>query len=177
MFKITNIMRIKNTKFKGFSLVELIVYMSILTLILVVITNIIFTVTKAGRKAVSLRHIFVAGETVMDRIISETRNATSTNTSLSVFNTSPGRLVLNGTNTSGANQQMDFYVTSGVLNLNINGVYSGPLTSSTTKISSLVFRQITSTTTVIRVELGITAGTGSSTASTTLYTSIGLKGI
>jgi type II secretory pathway pseudopilin PulG len=161
----------------GYSLIEMLIYVFILSLLLIIITNVIFTVTLAGRKALSQRQLYASGETTIDRLVTEIHNATSTDAVLSTFNSSPGRLVLNSSNTAGQYQKLDFYVDNGRLKLNINGTYSGPLTTSATNVSSLIFRKITATSTAIRIELGLTAGSGSSTAATTLYNTVQLKGI
>jgi competence protein ComGC len=162
---------------QGFSLVEMIIYVTILSFMLVVIVSILVTITKAGRGIKAAREIQDSGSLSLERIVRETRQATSVNTASSTLDTSPGVLMLTSTDSSGNAETVQFYLQSNALHLKINGVDKGALTRSDTSVTNLIFTKITTVhSQAVRTQMTIESGTSTSYRSSKFYTTTVLRG-
>ncbi|PIQ66595.1 MAG: hypothetical protein COV96_00630 [Candidatus Zambryskibacteria bacterium CG11_big_fil_rev_8_21_14_0_20_42_18] len=167
---------ITNHKSRGFSLVEMIIYMFILVLMLAVIMNIIISVISSGRIIKALRNIENSTLISLERITRETRQAQSVNTDSSILGTNPGELVLQGVDADGNPRTVKFYLSSGVLMLSENGVDVGALTKSDASVSSLVFKRFSGANSEgIRTEIAIESGTSTHYRSNNFYFSAILR--
>src|SRR3989344_6824687 len=129
------------SKVEGFSILEMLIYISILVLLLVVIMNIVISVIRSGRIINALRNVENSALISLERITRETRQAESVDTSASVLDSNPGELVLVGTDALGSPRTVRFFLSSGVLMFSENGVEVGALTQTDARVSSLVFRR------------------------------------
>ncbi|MFZ2521967.1 MAG: hypothetical protein WAX44_02165 [Minisyncoccia bacterium] len=164
--------KIKN---QGYSLVEIIFYVSILSLFFVIIVNSIISFTRPYREILSLRLVERSALDSMERMTRDIRGATSIDASNSTLDTSPGVLTLISTYDS-ISTTTKFYLDSGVLKVDVNGIYEGPLTTSRTSVTNLVFRQITGTnSSAVRIEMTIQSSIGTSIRSKKYYTTTILK--
>ncbi len=149
-----------NSKTRGFSLVEMLIYMAILVLMLAVIMNIVISVISSGRVIKSLRNIENSTLVSFERITREIRQAGSINTASSVLNTNPSELILNDVDSLGNPRTVRFYLSSGILMMSENGMVAGALTQNNAYVSSLVFRRFSgSNSEGIRTEISIESGT------------------
>lgn len=123
---------------KGFTLVEMVIYMGLLALLVVVVITMLVSIVKSQRNIKS--HLAIEETVVvsLDRMIREIRNAKSVDIS-SILGTNPGHLILNTTDSGGNPKTVEFYLESGVLKMEENTVVSGPLSRSDVTISSLMF--------------------------------------
>jgi len=145
---------------KGFSIVEMLIYIFILVLMLSVIMNIVVSVINSGRVVKALRNIENSSLTSFERITREARQAESLDLVSSVFDTDPGQLVLVGTDALGSPRTVRFYLSSGVLKLSENGVEVGALTQADARVTSLIFRSFSGLNSEgIRTEITIESGT------------------
>jgi len=80
---------------KGFTLIEIIIYVLLLSIIVVVVVNVFFSETNAWGHARAERIATDAGKLIMERIIQEVRLARSIDTSQSILGSHPGKLFLN----------------------------------------------------------------------------------
>src|SRR3989344_2406588 len=110
---------------KGFSLVEMLIYIAILALMLSVIMNIIVSTVRSERVIKVLRNVEDSAILSLERIVRETRQAESVNLVSSDLGSNPGKLVL--TDALGS-PRAEFYLSSGRLFLKENGVDVGALT-------------------------------------------------
>jgi Tfp pilus assembly protein PilW len=160
----------------GFTLVETIVYVAMLALILLVVVNTVISISSSYASTKVYADIDQNAATAMERIVREIRGATSIDSTDSTLGSSPGRLVLNTTDASGNPTTVDFYLNNGILKLNEGGSYTGPLTASTTDITTLEFQQLSSgISTAVRVAMTISATEGHYTAQENFYDTVILR--
>jgi Tfp pilus assembly protein PilW len=162
-----------HTKYvRGFSLVEVLVYMAVFVVVAgaMVTTFLSFdTVFLRNRTERVLTHEARASLEYISRAI---KQADSINAGLSAFDTSPGALALiDGATTT------RLYVSGGVLMLSVNGSDVGPLTSDAVTIEDITFNHQSGTVSDF-VRVGLTLSTSNKAASTTktFYTSGVLRG-
>ncbi|MEX0918357.1 MAG: hypothetical protein WDZ85_00080 [Candidatus Paceibacterota bacterium] len=125
----------------GYTLIEAIVYIAILTVILVAVMLLVVVMLRS-LSGIRANHTLMQGaEAGLERLLREVRKTGSINLTASVFDTSPGRLVLISTD-SGNNQiTQDFYVDNGRLLLSTNGATGLDLLPQSADLDSLIFRQ------------------------------------
>lgn len=151
---------ILNRRQKGFSLIETVIYVSLLAIILVVLINTIFTMNRLYRYLNLSRHIQTSAITALDRMVRDIRDAESVNVGASTLGTSPGVLTLNTTTSSNNPQTFQFFVSNGVLIVKQDEVDIGPLTLSDVVVDNLIFRHIvTGVSKAVKIEMTLKAGT------------------
>ena len=156
---------------KGFSLVEMLVYISILTLLLALVVSIIISLTSSQRSIKSQRSIDNSAIVGLERIVREIRLASQVNTSASIFDSSPGVLVLEGDDVDGNPRTVEFYISDGQVILRENGIDIGPVTQPEAVVTTLIFRLSTDPNSVgIRTELALESGTSTHYRSNNFYT-------
>lgn len=163
-------------KSKGFSLVETIIYVSLLALLSVLIMSMIVSIINSQRNMKSHRAVEESAIVSLDRMIREIRDARSVDVS-SVLGTHPGNLLLQTTNVSGNPRTVEFYLHSGVLTMKENGNAIGPLSKSEAVVNNLVFRLMDrSNADAIKIELTISTGEGRSHYTENFYATAVLRG-
>lgn len=166
-----------HTGSKGFTLVELIVYVAILAVVTVLAIQSTMTMTRAFADLRVSRDLNSSATALFERITRDVRSAESVDTAQSTLGTSPGRLMLNTTDTSGTAMTVEYYVESGLVKIRENGVAQGAIMGSHTTIGSFVVRHLTNITTeAVRVEATITATRGDITKTRSFYTTTVIRG-
>ncbi len=175
--------KFKNTYKRGFSILESLVYVAILSVMLIAVINAMQLLASSYRGIKSLRSVEVAAINSMDRIIRETRSATSVNTAQTTFNVNLAQststaFTLNGLDASSTAVTIQFYVSGSRLMLKENGITLGPLTPGNVAVTSLVFRSYSTTTSsAVKVEMIIdTASSSGVTTSKNFYGTAVLRG-
>ena len=162
---------------KGFSLVEMLIYIAILVMMLMVIINMLYIISSSGRRLTSSRNIENSGAILFERITREIRNSTSVDSANSTFDTSPGVLVLNQTDLNSNAHSVKFIISSNTVHVLDNGTDQGPLTGIDTKVTNLVFSRITSTSSqAIRIQVTLQSGTSTAYKSKNFYSTTILRG-
>ncbi len=155
---------------RGFTLIEMLIYIFILILMLGVIMNITISVINSGKIVKALRNIENSTLTSFERISRELRQAESVNLSSSVLSVHPGHLVLVGTDDFGAPRTVEFRLSGNVLMLRENGIDVGALTEPNTRVTELIFRRfVNSNSEGIRTEITLESGTSTSYRSSKFY--------
>ncbi len=131
------IKRIKNT---GFSIIEMIFYISLFAILTVVIVNLMMTMTKSF-KEVSVRREITQGAEIMERISREIKQAKQINNIVDAN----GDLRLNTTDDAGADKIIEFVLTNSNIRLLENNSYTGDINSPNIVVDSLRFDQVTTT--------------------------------
>lgn len=150
----------KKSSRKGFSLIEMLVYLALLALILVALVNMILSMNKAYGYLKYSRHLQTSGVDALDRMVRDIRNAQSVNTGESTLDASPGVLTLNTTTSTSSAQTLKFYISGGALHINQDGGDLGLLTLPDTTVTNLIFRKMsTGISEAVKIEMTITAGT------------------
>ena len=152
----------------GYSFVEVIIYLALLVILLLAIINGTLLLAQNYRNVKAVRDIESSAIDSMDRMTREIHNAISVNGTQTTYYTSPGSLMLNTTDTSNNAITLRFYLQGGKVLMDRNGVFVGPLTESDVTASSLIFRSITSSTSVaVKIEMTLQASSTQQTASGT----------
>ena len=166
----------KSKHIKGFSLAEMLVYIGILAFLLVVILNILSSLSKYQRVFKASSSVQNSGVLALERITREVRNATSIDVDQSIFNTSLGVLSLNSKDADDNDKNIQFLISTSTIIIKENGEEIGPLTLSNASVTSLKFFFLNgSTTDAIKTEITIESGTSTSYKSSNFYTTTVLR--
>lgn len=165
------------TRTKGFSIMELIVYVAIFGLVSVVVINSFVVVLNSYATTRTNRDLMESGLEVMERMSREIRQAKSIDLINSTFGTSPGVLQLNTTDSSGNAQTVKFIVESNKINLYVNNTYVGVILNYNISVSSLIFRRIsTSQGDAVKIELTLQDTPGHTTKLEKFYDTVTVRG-
>jgi len=164
---------------KGISLIEMIVYVAILSAVFVLVINTLLIVTRSYRSIKLVNDLNNSASISLERLTREIKLANSVNTTLSVLNSTstPGRLVLNTVDEFEAPLVLDFYVDNGLLKLDKNSASFGVLTRDNVLVTGLIFRHTTaSTSEAVKIEMELTGTEGDETKVENFYVSAVLRG-
>jgi type II secretory pathway pseudopilin PulG len=127
----------------GFTLIETIIFVTVLAFLSVVIVNTLLSLTRSWAYIRTEQKLSYSAAGVLERIIREVRNARSIDIANSVFDANPGTLALNTVDASGNPTVLTFKMASSTLSLQQTGVASSPLVDQSVAVPTLVFRHIT----------------------------------
>ncbi len=162
-------------RIKGFSLVEMLIYVAIAAVIMIAVVDTVLGIVNVYSELRLVRNNENSAMIAMDRMSREIRNATSID-GQSVLGSTLGRLVLAST-VNGNPSTADFYINDGILYFKKDGVYVGPLTSSTTDITSLVFTSLSTTTSkAVKIDMSLSSSYETKVKTGTFHTTIILRG-
>lgn len=160
----------------GFSLIEMVVYIAILVGMLVIVIQVVFSITRSSQMVHSARNIETSAVSALERIGRELRQAQSVDTVASTLNSHPGVLALDGESDAGVAYSREFYLSGGRLRLRENGVEAGVLTHASTTVTNLVFTRFYATSTEgVRIQMTLESGTSTAYRTETFYSSILLR--
>lgn len=162
---------------KGFSLVEMMVYISILTLLVGVLVSSLRAIVVTYRHIKVMRTIETSALTTLERITREIKNGESITAAQSVFGTASSSITIVGKNTLEAAKTSYIYVQNGVIKIREDGVEKGQLTSSSTQVTNFTLRLIDqSDSDAVKIEISLQAGTGDFIKNETFYSTAVLRG-
>jgi len=165
---------------KGFALVEMMVYLAIMTVVTIAMVNVVIVVIKSNKESFIDNNIKNSALSGLERIVRETRSASNIDYGQSVFNNSNGVLVLNSTDQSGNPEVIKFYINSQILKVDVSGASpstGGILTLKGTRVTSLIFKPInTSNSKAVKIEMVIESGEPSSVKTENFYSTVILRG-
>lgn len=178
MFKKFNKQNNQNIKSgAGFSLIEMLVYVTILSALFILVVNTLLVVNRSYSTIKVTNDINNSAIVSLERFVREIRLANSIDLSDSVFGTNPGRLVLNTTDSIGNPLILDFYVESNDLKLKKDGVLSGSLILDDVDITNLVFiNTSTTTSSSVKIEMTLETSNKGANKSEKFYSSAVLRG-
>jgi type II secretory pathway component PulJ len=146
---------------KGYSVIELVIYLALFALLSIAIINALIIAMKSFAEVKTMRTLASTASLTMERMSREIRGAQSIDTAGSTFDVSPGVLTLNTQDGAGVARVVVFDISSGALRLKENGAVTGTLTDASQQISNLVFRKITTPVgTAVKIEMTITNTNG-----------------
>lgn len=151
-------MQAASKKQTGYTLLELLVYASLLALMIVLMANSAASLSHIIAEAKTERTVRSSAESAIERIAREVRFANTVNMGASTLNVHPGTLVLTTIDPfTEAAQTITITVTSNRVSVQKNTNPLEYLTSDDTTVTNLVFRRMTNGTVseTIRVELTI----------------------
>jgi type II secretory pathway pseudopilin PulG len=162
---------------KGISLVEMIVYVAILSAVFVLVINTLLIVSRSYKAIKLSNDVNNSASISLERLTREIKLSNSVNTTSSILDSNPGRLVLNTVDEFNAPLVLDFYIVDGTLALDKNSVLFGVLTRDNIEVTNLIFRYITSSTSeAVKIEMELTGTEGNKTKIENFYTSAVLRG-
>lgn len=129
-------------KNKGYSLIEVVVYIAVFSLISVVVVNSFIVSFSTSKTAFAKRNLLEAGNSAMETMTREIRGSESVVDANSTLGANPGILEINNSITS---RTVKFQINSGSLDIYENTVLQGSISGSKVSISSLIFRKIITT--------------------------------
>lgn len=139
-------MKVNHVKMnKGFSLVEILVYVGIFSIISIAVITSSVVVMSSFSKTRDIRNVLETGNIVFERITREIRQSSSVDLANSILSSNPGSLQLNSTDISGNPRTVKFIIENGALNLYQNGTLVDNLLGYDVVVSNLIFRRITTT--------------------------------
>jgi len=163
---------------RGYTLLEVVVYVGVLSVAVLAIFSILFSITRAFVEARIYNEVEISGTAAMERITREIRTAISVDDGNSVFDSHPGLLQLNTTDEAGTEKTIQFYFddANDAINLDDDGTDKGPLTGSGVEITNLVFRKWVNTkSTLVKIEMTVRSKK-KPTFSAKFYDSVVLRG-
>jgi len=164
------------TSSRGYSLVETIAYITLMSLIVGVISYVITMLYNANSIVKATRNVENSAIAATDRIIRETRAATSVDIPNSSFGVDGGILTLNIPSGTGT-RTTKFYLSNSRIMVDDNGVLTGPLTLSDTQVSSLRFYYLATTTSkAVKFEMTLVGPASSPGISEKVYGTAVLRG-
>lgn len=164
---------------KGFTLVEFLLYIGIVSVILVALTLFLVDIISSRGKADAIADVQYSARFAMDRIVREIRNAIGINVANSIFDQPNGRLSLQTSNPSTNPTVIDLSETLLQIKQGTNPAYF--LTLEGVEVNKLVFSNFSEAgkSGNVRITLGIShknlQGRSDLEASTTLQTSVSLR--
>lgn len=161
---------------KGFSLIEMLVYVSVMTVIFLIVVQTVLLFTSSYHRLTALRTLDHSASDSMERMTRDIRNATSVDALNSVFGGTTGSLSVVA-NLNSVSTTTKFYLVSQALDVSINGSLIGPLTNTPVSVTALTFTSLTSAnTTAVKVDMTLVVTDGPVTLSKKYHTTIILKG-
>ena len=163
-------------KNKGFSILEMLIYISILVLLLGVIMSITVSVVRSQRSVKAAKSIENSAIMSMERIDREVRQTDNINGTSSILDSSPGKLVLESIDSSGNPRTIEFYLSSGTIYMKENDVVLGAISQTDAVVTSLAFHLLTNLNARgIKTEMTIESGTSTYYRSGNFYSSVTLR--
>ncbi|MEK7500113.1 MAG: hypothetical protein AAB649_05920, partial [Patescibacteria group bacterium] len=158
-------------------LVEMLISIGIITLLLLVIIEISFSISKSHERSRDFLEINSASVGAFSRFSRDIRRATTVDTVNSTLGGSQGKLVLNMKRDDGTNDVTTFYLEEEKVKERFNGTVVGDLTPAVMSISNLTFRLFTvASTSAIRVEMTIAPSASSTVPAVNFYGTYVLRG-
>ena len=157
---------------RGFSLLEMLVYIALLSLITIAMVDALIPLSRSFATLRATQDIHAAAGTSLERMIRDVRASGSINAA-STFDVNPGGLTL----ISGATTT-EFFLQNSVLMLKQNGVLVGPLSNrKNVTVEIFVFRLLSNPVSEgVRIELTLKAKRGSFVKTETFYAFAILRG-
>lgn len=176
MYTLLNLNKNIKTPRCGFTLLEMLVALAIASFIFVIIVNLLSVYLRSYATFQAVERVNAAGIVAMERMTREIKLATNVNNGSSTFDTHPGKLLLD-TTIGGSAATIEFYLDGETLKIKKDGVVTGALTGERVSVDTLIFSLVGSgSSQLIKIEMDISTGSGSSTKSALFLTSALLRG-
>jgi type II secretory pathway pseudopilin PulG len=165
------------TKSGGYSLIETLISLGLMTLLLLVIVESAFVVSKSHQRTRTFLDINATALGAFSRFSRDIRRATSVDTVNSTLGASSGKLVLKMKRDDGTYDSTTFYLDGDRVKEKFNGIDRGGITQANMSVSNLTFRQLTlGTTTAIRVEMTLAPDASTTISALNFYGTYVLRG-
>jgi type II secretory pathway pseudopilin PulG len=158
-----------NYKNGGYTLVELLFYISLFSILALLVINSLLVMTKAFRET-SIHVELTQSSNIIERMSREIRNASV------VTVASADNITINTTDGAGATKTVQFLLSGTNLQLLENGVLTGNLNSPNIRVSALTFTEITTTEgKALKIFLTVDSRNDIQARSVDFYNTVGLR--
>src|SRR3989339_516454 len=150
--------QLKKINKKGFTLVEILIYISVLTVICAAIISFLFWAIKTNAKSRAAAEVSDNARRAMETMFYEIRQANSVYAPTSVFGANPGQLSLETKISPPDNETKtynDFYLAGGKLYLKREGMLPEQITSDQVRVSNLIFKYLGSSGNLASVQIDL----------------------
>lgn len=162
---------------RGFSLVEMIIYVAFFAVLSLVAMQAMLTVMRSFYTIRLTQAINQSATVALERMSREIRNAYDVDSVASTFDTSPGRLMLRTEDAFGVNTTIEFFVSGNQIRVREGGVDKGTLLAKNVTVTNLVFHDITTLNSrAIKIEMTLHNARAGDTRDLVLYDTIVLRG-
>lgn len=151
----------------------MIIYIALLAGITVFLVNGISAITKSYADIRLAKAVSTSASAALQRIVYETRQASSFNLAGSSFGANPSVLSLVSENANGATTTVTFSVVNGLLRVSRGGVDEGPLTLSGASVTNFTVALLqNAVSNGARITLTLQSSFGAKTRTETFYTTV-----
>lgn len=162
---------------RGFTLVEMVIYVAFFTLLSVLAIEATMIAMKSFYALRITHNINQSATVALERMSREIRNAYDIDTTQSTLNTNPGRLMLKTKDGGGANTTIEFYTSGNQIRAKEGGIDRGSFMTKNTTVTNLIFRQSTTTNSkAIKIEMTLHDTHGIIQKNSNFYNTIILRG-
>ena len=159
----------------GYSLIEMIIYIAVLSVVSFLIANTLLSFVGGYRNILAMRKIDNSAIDVMERITREIHFSTQIDDGNSVFGTNPGVLTLVRT-VDGNSTTTKFYLQNGVVKIDVDGIYLGPLTLFDTTVDCMEFNKTSGQISdAVKIDLTVSGTSGTVTKTKSYHSTVVLK--
>lgn len=147
-----------NQHIKGFSILEIIIYLALLCIVSVLVTSNIISLFKNYNIVKANQEIEYNAISIFDKLTKDTHDAKNIILEQSLFSTTSGAIALNISSSTddNASNTVKFYLNDGKIKYDKDGNYVGNLSTNNVNVSKFNIYYISSTTTeAIKVELSL----------------------
>lgn len=148
---------------RGFSLIEMLLYIGITSLMLSVMFSFVLNMTNARAKVQANADIAYNANLIEDRLGDAVRHATAINTGASTFGTDPGVLSLTMADLAVSPTIFSLTANDGIVQVSQAGGAFAPLTTTNVKVTNFTFTNLTSLKDVGIIQLNFTLQTVNNT--------------
>lgn len=157
---------------RGYTLLEIVIYVSILAVIAVLVVGSVLSIYQAFAKIRVERKLVLNGDVALETMVRSVRSATSSNAAISVFGSSPGVLQVNA-----GNSKEKFSLSGTILQTQKGTGPAENLTSSDVEVTSLIFYATsTDDSKMITIRMSLRAGGGVFQKTKNFYGSAVMRG-
>lgn len=162
---------------RGFTLVEMVVYVAIVALVFFIIFNMVLVIAESNKEFRVSRNIQNAATTAIERMTRDIHGAVVVNTAQSTLGSHPGTLHISTEEGDGTEKTLEFSLTDGRIYVAEDGVSLGPITPQNTEVTHLVFHVgSTGVNQMARIEMTISSAVGSVSKEETFYMTSVVRG-
>jgi Tfp pilus assembly protein PilW len=166
-----------NIRRAGFSLVEMLIYISILAVVLILLVQVVLSFSSNYRELSTLRLVERSATESLERMTRDIRNATTVTIAESTLDAHPGVLTIVATQGTNSTTTKFYTDASGKVKVDVNGSYIGPLTTSKVTVTDLKFRLLTTTVSkAVKIEITLRGVYGTITQTRSYNATVVLKG-
>jgi len=167
-------MKIFNKNKKGFGVMEVIIYLSLFTVISILVINSFIVILNSFSNMRTNTNLLDSGSMAMERISREVRSAKSIDLTNSTFESNTGTMRLNDTD---GTSYIDIGRNTNLLNLSKNGTLFGNLLAPNIIVTKFYLRYITTTKgSAIKIEMTLQDTKSKRNKTANFYNTVVLRG-